>query len=254
WSGAGIASLLLAAVIACAPSLAPAFALVWVLMMLLTAALRSGRGITRILWLAVPTAVVFAPLVVHRVRDADYWSVSADPGVPFGATEPIVDAARRLLLAVGFPTADPGGWGAFLGEGAALWWVPLLIAPLLVCAVLAPLTARPMVAVTLLFTAATGLVTAFLAAGVALAASGPDAVTLWPGGALSLAWAGLLGAALLSLDLLPGLHPRARPVRLAGGLLIVLALAVVSVPALTAPAREASVLTSGPVSTLPAYV
>lgn len=254
WSGAGIAALLLAGVVASAPSLAPALALLWLLMLVLTVALRSGRGLARVVWLAIPTVVVFTPLVVHRVRSGDYWSVFADPGMPFGAVPETIDAARRLLLTAGFPTADPGGWGAFLGEGMPVWWVPLLIAPVLVLAVLAPLTARPVAAVALLFTAATGLVTAFLTVGVVLSASGADAVALWPGAGLSLAWAGLVGAALLSLDLLPALRPGIRPARLVGGLVMILALGAVSVPALTATARDASLLTNGPTSTLPAYV
>lgn len=253
WSGAGIASLLLAAIIASAPSLAPALAVLWVLMIILTAMLRGGRGLSRILWLAVPTAVVFLPLIAYRIHTGDLGSVFADPGVPWagpGSAPEAIDAARRLLLTAGFPTTDPGGWAGLLGDGAPVWWVPLLVAPVLVLAVLAPLTARPIGAGVLLVIAACGLVTAYLAPGVVLSAAGTDAVALWPGAGLSLAWVGLVGAALLSLDLLPGI----RPLRLSAAAAVVVALGIVALPALTAGTRGATVLSNGPVTTLPAYV
>lgn len=253
WSGAGLASLLLAVIVASAPSLAPALAALWALAIVLTVALRAARGLTRVIWMAIPTAVAFVPMVAYRIRTGDLWSVFADPGVPWagGGTEPGgVDAARRLLLTAGFPTADPGGWAAMLDNGAPAWWVPLLIAPILVLAVLAPLTGRPIVAGVLLIVATSGLLTAYFTVGVVLSATGADAVALWPGGALSLAWAGLVGAALLSLDLLPGI----RPARVVAAATVVVALGVVAVPALTASLRDASQLTNGPVSTLPAYV
>lgn len=249
WTSAGVASLLLAAVIACAPSLAPALVALWLVAVILTLVLRGGRGLPHVVWLLVPTAVIFAPLVWHRLRAGEGWSLLADPGVPLD-TAGGVDVLRRLLLTAGFPTADPGGWSALLGAGAPVWWVPLLTVPLIVLALLAPLTARLTASLATLLIAAVGLATALAAVGVTLTASGADVVALWPGSALSLAWAGFLGAALLTLDLLPGI----RFARLAAAALVALALGVAAFPALTATVRGAAALTNGPASTLPAYV
>ena len=75
---------------------------------------------------------------------------------------------------------------------------------------------------------------------------------IWPGAGLSLAWLGALGGALVALDV--GLAPRLDAVRSLAAVTVMLALAVLALPSLTAMARETSLLTNGPVSTLPAYV
>ncbi len=251
WTSAGVASLLLAAVLACAPSLGPAAIGIWLVGLVLALVLRRGRGIGRLAWLIVPTAVVFTPIVWHQLRAGNPWAVLADPGVVAAATDPVTpDIAGRMLLALGFPTGDPGGWSAFLTEGTPVWWVLLLTAPVIVLALLAPLTARVVPAAVMLLIAAAGIITAFLAVGVSLSVAGAAVVPLWPGSALSLAWAGLVAAALLTLTLLRGISP----VRVAAATLVVTALAVSAVPALTATARGTAGISSGSVSTLPAYV
>jgi hypothetical protein len=215
----------------------------------LTLARRSGKGLARVIWLVVPTAVVAAPLVWHRLREGDAWALLADPGVATASDLPASDLLGRLLLTAGFPTTDVAGWAGFAGEAMPAW-IALLIAPLALLAVLAPVTARLLPAAVLLLTAVLGATTAIVASGVALSASGSTVVALWPGGALSLAWAGIAGAAALTLD-------RLDPVRGARGLsavVVVLSLAVVAVPALTSLHRDALTVTNGPDSTLPAYV
>lgn len=250
WASAGGASLLLVAVIACAPSLAPALVLAWLAALIAVAAARRGRGLAKTVWLLVPSAVFFAPLVWERVRSGDLLGLLADPGPPVGgAVGP--DAAGRLLLAAGFPTTDPLGWSAFL-EGAHVWWVPLLLAPLVVLALLAVVTPRWPVGAALLLLTLLGMATAFAAVGIAVSFVGVSAVPLWPGAGLSLAWAGAVGAAALTLD--SALIPRLRMLRPAVSLVILAALVVVALPALIAPARGGAVLTNGPASTLPAYV
>jgi len=69
---------------------------------------------------------------------------------------------------------------------------------------------------------------------------------------VSLAWLGAIGGALVALD--SGLAPRVGAARGLAAAVVVGALAVLAVPALTASARGATFLTTGPVSTLPAYV
>lgn len=245
WTSAGLASVIAVAVIACAPTLAPALVLLWAVQLALVATLR-GTGIGRVLWLIAPALAVFLPLVLTRAGDRDWWALLADPGVPVAGDGLGADPLSRLALLAGFPSADPGGWGAW--GGGATWWVPLLVIPFVAAALAAPLVARLAPAAVTLFIAACGLATALFVAGSAVAATGALPAPLWPGAALSLAWAGLAGAAALTLD---RLSPRPQG---AVAFLLLGALAVSAVPALTASVRGAAVLTNGPASTLPAFV
>ena len=247
WSAAGVASVILVAVVACAPALAPALALVWVVAIVLTAVLRHGVGLGRVIWLVIPTAVAFAPLIWVRVRAGDPWSLFADPGVPL-APESGVDLVRRLFLAAGFPGTDAGGWAAVTGSSAL--WVALLLAPFLLLALLAPSAGRLIPASVLLLTALAGLATATLTLGVVLSTSGPDQIGIWPGTALSLYWIGLLGAALTTVDVWRVLARVREPIVV----VLLLLVAVAAAPAVAAPLRGAAALTEGTASTLPAYV
>lgn len=253
WAPAGAASVLLIAVLACAPSLAPAVVVLWSAA-LVVVALVAGRGIARVVWLVVPSAVIFAPLVWTQVRAGNPWGLLADPGVPYAGAEAGADPLGRALLAAGFPTSDPGGWASL--TGGTVWWVGLLIAPLAVLALLSVLTPRWIAASGLIVIAVTGLATAFAAVGIAVSFDHSTAVSLWPGAGLSLAWVGLVGAAVIALD--AGVHQRVSALRPIGALLALLPLAVAVAPALTATAAGAesgrTVVTNGPVSTLPAYV
>lgn len=253
WAPAGAASLLLVAVLACAPSLAPAVVVLWSAA-LVVVALVAGRGVARVIWLLVPTAVVFAPLVWTQVRRGTPWALLADPGVPYAGAEASADPLGRALLAAGFPTSDPGGWASVVD--GPVWWVALLVAPLAVLAVLAVLTPRWVTASALLVIAVTGLATAFAAVGVAVSLRDAVPVPLWAGSGLSLAWIGVVGAAVVALD--AGVVDRVRALRPVGALVMLAALLVAVAPALTAQTAPAdsgrSVLTNGPSSTLPAFV
>ncbi|KAA9152276.1 glycosyltransferase [Microbacterium lushaniae] len=250
WASAGGASVLLVAVLACAPSLAPALLVAWLAILVAVVAARRGRGVAKIVWLLVPTAVFFAPLVWAHARAGSLLAILADPGPPTGGAV-AADAGGRLLLAAGFPTADPAGWSAFLA-GAPVWWVPLLVAPLGLLALASLFTPRWPAAAAMVALALLGLATAFGAVGIAVSFAGSSAVPLWPGAGLSLAWAGALGAAIVTLD--TGLVPRVRMLRPAVALILAGGVAAAALPALTAPARDAAALTNGPASTLPAYV
>ncbi|GAA4348707.1 glycosyltransferase [Microbacterium rhizosphaerae] len=255
WAAAGAASIVVAAVVACSPSLAPAVIVIWLGMIVLTAVVRSGRGLSRVLWLVVPTVFVALPLVWHQLRVGNPWGLLADPGLTWAGPQAASSVHGRALLAAGFPTADPGGWGALLhewGRGTATWWVPLLVAPIAVLALLAPFTARWAAGIVLLSVSALGLGTAFAAAAIAVASSADIAVAIWPGAGLSLAWIGALGAAVVFLD--AGLAARVRLLRTGLAVLVMAALAVVAFPALTSATRGTTLLTNGPASTLPAYV
>lgn len=251
WVAAGTASLILAAVVACAPSLAPALAVAWVLAVGLTLARRAGRGLAQLIWVIIPTAAVAAPLVWHQLSSGSAWGLLADPGVPWGGPQVAPDAAGRALLAAGFPTSDPGGWGEFLG-GAPTWWVPLLAAPIALLALVAPLTQRWLAGVALLVIAMLGIATAFATVAISVSFAESIPIPVWPGAGLSLAWLGAVGGALVSLD--SGLAPRLVGVRALAATIVIAAVAVLAVPALTASARGVTLLTNGPDSTLPAYV
>ncbi|MFT3798460.1 glycosyltransferase [Microbacterium sp.] len=246
WSAAAVGSLAAAVILACAPSLAPALLILWLVAVVLTAVRVRGHGIAQVVWLAVPAVVVFAPLAWHRFTTGDPWALLADPGVPL-AGDAATDPARRMLLALGFPSSS--GWTGFADASVAQWMV-LLTLPVLLLALAAPLLARGAAAAVLLFAAVLGLGVASLAVGITVTVDVATPVPVWPGAALSLYWLALLGAAALTLDALPG---RLR-VRTPLAALAMVVLAVSAVPALTALPRGASALTDGPSSTLPAYV
>ena len=247
WGSAGVASLLLAAVVACAPSLAPALAVIW-----LAALLAAGRGAARVAWLPVPTLAMFAPIIwVRGIRGGDLWGLLADPGLVWAAPQATADVVGRALLATGFPTPDRAGWTGWLGDGAALWLV-LPLAPLAVLALLSLSTPRWPVGGALVGIAVLGMASAFLVVGITVQSAGDVPVALWPGSSLSLAWLGVAGAALVTAD-----TPLARPVGALRPWAVTVAVAgvvVLSLPSLSATLRDQSQLENGRSSTLPAFV
>jgi len=251
WAGAGAASLILVVVVAAAPSLAPALAVLWVTSIVLAVVVRAGRGVARLVWTVIPTVVVAGPLVWSAIRRGEVWGLLADPGMPWAGPQVAADAAGRAMLATGIPTSDLAGWTTLLPD-APTWWVPLLVAPLALLALAAPLTLRWAVGIMLLAITALGMATAFAAVGVSVAFEQSLPVPIWPGSGLSLAWIGGLGGALVTLD--AGLAPRLSLIRALVAAAVVAAIVVLAVPALTAMARGTALLTGGPQSTLPAYV
>lgn len=250
WSTAAVASIVAAAFLACAPSLAPALVLLWVIALVLTATAERARGLARVIWLVIPTAVVFAPLVWHRVRAGDPWALLADPGVPLSDPNG-ADLGRRLLLALGFPTGD--GWGELLGAPLSTW-TPLLVAPVLLLAIAALVVGRSLPVLVLAVAALAGLGTAMAAIGTAVASDAQQSVTLWPGAALSVYWLAALCAAALAFEALPREGQALARARTPLAVFAMLALALSAVPALTAPLRGTAEITEGGTSTLPAYV
>ena len=249
WGAAGAASIVLAATLACAPSLAPALAALWLLAIIIVLSRAWFHGAVRLLWMLAPTAALFVPLVIWQMQGGNVWAVFADPGLAWAGPQVAADSAGRLLLASGFPTEDLAGWTGMLDPAIAAW-APLLIAPVALLALAAAVAPRWGAGITMLGIAMTGLATAFIAIGVTVTFAQGIPVEIWPGTGLSLAWVGLVGGALVTLDTMITM-PRLRivAVTVAG-----LALAVCAVPALTALHTGRTVLTNGPESTLPAYV
>jgi len=270
WGSAGAASLLFAGVIACAPSLAPALVLIWLVLLIVLSAVHRGPGAARVAWIVVPAIVMAAPVVFRQLAEGNLWALLADPGIAWAGPQVAADAAGRAVLAAGSPTADPGGWAALLHAGAfGPWaatvpavWMLVLLAPLGILAVVALFTRRWITATVLVLIAAVGLATAFAAVGVAVSADGAVAVPIWPGSALSLVWAAVVGGALVTLD--TGFAPQASPdadralnagrTRALGATVVMLALVVFALPSLSAQLRGTATIAEGPTSTLPAYV
>lgn len=249
WGAAGSASLLLAAVLACAPSLAPALALLWLVTLGIVIGTAQFRGAGRLLWLPLPTAVLFGPLISWQLLHGTPLALLADPGLTWAGPQAGADAVGRLAIALGFPTTDLAGW-ATVAPGGLGTWAALLCAPLALLALASAVSPRWRAGITLLVVAVAGVATAFLAVGVSVSFAQGTPVPIWPGTGLSLAWIGVLGAATVTLDTalpLPRLRTVATTVTAA-------ALLVCALPALTAFHTDRSVLTNGPESTLPAYV
>lgn len=249
WGAAGAASLLLAAVAACAPSLAPALALLWLIALAITLGTAQFRGAGRLLWLPIPAIALFAPLAIWQLVHGTPLALLGDPGLIWSGEQAGPDAAGRLALAMGFPTTDLAGWMTFTSLPLAAW-IPVLCAPLALFALAAAVAPRWRAGITLLVVALTGLATAFLAVGITVSFTQGNPVPIWPGAGLSLAWLGVVGAALVTLDTALTL-PRVRAI---AATVAALALVVVAVPSLTALHLDESALRNGPESTLPAYV
>ena len=131
WAAAATASLLFAAVIAAAPSLAPALIIAWIVALAV-----SGRGAARLAALPLPAAVLAAPLVITQIARGTPLALVADPGLPLGSTAP-----TTWQLALGFPGSPWGDWSDFLGASGVDPRVVLtaLVAPLAVAAIAAVL-------------------------------------------------------------------------------------------------------------------
>ncbi|WP_407358369.1 glycosyltransferase [Microbacterium sp. LTA6] len=255
WGAAGAASVLFAAVLACAPSLAPALVLLWMIALGFVLSTARIRGALRLLWLPAPAAALFVPLVIWHLQHGSLWALLGDPGLIWGGPHASADAAGRLALATGFPTTDLAGWMKFVVFDVPIAapiavWAPLLCAPLALLALVSAISPRWRAGITLLVVTLTGLATAFLAVGIQVSFVQGTPVPIWPGAGLSLGWIGLVGAALVTLDTAITM-PR---LRLLATSVAGLALLICALPALTAVHADRSELTNGPASTLPAYV
>lgn len=249
WGAAGAASLLTAASLACAPSLAPAVVLLWLIAIVWLLARRTVRGAVRMVWVMVPSVAVFAPLAIWQATRGTLWALLSDPGAIVAAPQAAADPAGRLALIGGLPTMDAAGWPALLHVQSAPW-VLWLAAPLGVLALVSTITRRWSVGVGSLLVAAAGVATAFAVVGITVAFAESEAVPIWPGSALSLAWIGALGAALVTLDC-----ALTRPLwRGLAALVTVAGVVVCAVPTGLALLTGTAEIHRSELTTLPAYV
>ena len=195
WTASAAAALLFAAVVACAPVLAPALVLA-----IVAWALARPRGLARIIGILIPAAALFAPLVVTQVLRGDPFALLADPGAL--AADP---AASGWHLLLGQPAASSSGWVALataigLPSQVGILAPAVLLAPLAVSALLAVFLPGSRRAIPALLLALLGLATAVGSSHLALASTHGDVVTPWAGSGLSLYWIGLVGAAVVAVD------------------------------------------------------
>lgn len=242
WSAAGAASLLFAVVAASSPVLLPVLALGWGAV--LVARLRSAA---RLAWVPVPAVVLFMPLALQQGAAGNWLAVLADPGVPS-----IVDAASGWQLALGSAESGLGGWSAIatglgLPSVAAAIAVAALLAPLAGLAVLSLFLPGSRRAVPALAVALVGLVSAVLSAHIAVVQVDSSLTVIWPGSGLSIYWLGLLGAAVVALELL------GRSVGVPAVLAAVSSIAV-AVPLLVAPLAGTALVAESSGRLLPAFV
>jgi len=195
WSAAAAGSLLFAATVASAPSLAPALALAVVVW-----ALSRPRAVLRLIGVLIPAAALAAPLVVRQLLAGHPLALLADPGPAAAFAAP-----TGWQLLVGLPTSDAGSWSALAAElglpaFAGTIAGAVLLVPLGALALLGAFLPGSRRAIAVLAVALLGLATAVGAAHLGTGVDGLDLVTPWPGAGLSLYWLGLLAAAATALD------------------------------------------------------
>jgi len=242
WAMAALAALLFAMITASAPSLIPALLialLVWIVV--------RPKSTHRLIWIAIPAAALFAPLVVQQLDRGNFWAIFADPSVPVVRT-----ASNGWQLAIGSVVPGSNGWSTLLATlglndhyGPLL--VALLLAPFAALALMSLFVPGSQRALPSLGLALLGFVSAVAATHISVSTAGESPVVLWAGPALSLYWMGLCGAVVVAIDSL-GRHA-ALPAIVA--LIGVLGLAAAPVWSL---ASGASAVTTSNGRLLPAFV
>ncbi|TFB67004.1 glycosyltransferase [Cryobacterium sp. Hz9] len=240
WSASATAALLFAAVLACAPSLAPALLVVWAL----SVALATRRAM-RFIGIPLPALALAIPIIADQGLRGTWLNLVADPGLPVPSGH-----APTLQLLFGLPGTD--GWVDVLDRFAVVGLdpqtlVPILLAPLAVLALLALLLPGARLASGAWLVALLGFGTALAANQLVLTAIGAEPVRVWSGSGLSLYWLGLVGALVIGLR---SLHRFA----LAPGVVAALTLAVVVLPLVASLHLGTAAVQEGTGQTQPAFV
>jgi GT2 family glycosyltransferase len=241
WSAAATGALLLAAITASAPILAPALVLA-----IVAWAIARPRGAVRVLGMLIPSAALFVPLAVEQLRRGTPLALLADPGVTAPGAEP-----TGWQLLIGHPAAGTG-WetiaaGLSLPVSLGLLVPAVLLAPLAVLALLGLFLPGARRVIPALGVALVGLLTAVASTHLGLSSSGGQVATPWPGSGLSLYWLGLVGASVVAVDVL-------RRASVAVGVATLLAAAIAVGPIAAAPALGSGSVVAGDGRLLPALV
>ncbi|UCR90323.1 glycosyltransferase [Mycetocola spongiae] len=244
WGATAVASILLAGILASAPSLIGAVAVLWIVLLV-----TNWRHLARVIWLLIPTLTLFAPLIWQQgVRAGNWWGLLADPGAAIAGAA----STQGWRIALGLPSYTGTVWPELtsslgIGGVAADWLLPVLLAPLALLAFSALFLRGSLRSATLLGVAALGLVSAVAAGQILVTLSGPTALPIWAGPALSLYWLGLVGSSVVGLDAM-------RRVGLIPAIVVGATVALVAAPLIVAfPAGKTPIHASDG-RTLPAYV
>jgi hypothetical protein len=205
------------------------------------------RAIPRMVWVLVPTATVFAPIVWYDVVHGSVLSLLSDPGVRYATAAP-----SALDLATGSPTVALDGWPAFADAiglpgvaGAVIASCLFLsIVGLALLSLFLPGSARAIPAIVI---AALGFATAVASTHIAVTHVGAVPVTAWSGPGLSLYWLGLAAGVGFTIEALGG--TAAVP-----ALLTALAATALAVPSVLGFITGASAVTASDGRLLPAFV
>ncbi|SDQ73729.1 Glycosyltransferase, GT2 family [Curtobacterium sp. UNCCL20] len=202
WAWASGASLLFAVVAASAPSLLPVLLIAWIVSLVV-----GWRRAHRRVFIPVPAAVLFLPLVLAQLSRGNVLAVFADPGVPSATRAP-----SAFQLAIGQPVPDWSGW---LPTTAGLQTVALIL-PVLMAVLALPIAAAALGAVlghrwavagAALVVALLGFATAVAATHLTVTGVGSTTTIVWPGSGLSVYWLAIVAAACIGIDVLPKLAP-----------------------------------------------
>ncbi|MBH0129620.1 glycosyltransferase family 2 protein [Salinibacterium sp. NK8237] len=195
WAMAALAALLFAVITASAPSLIPALVIGLVAWIVLR-----PKSTHRLLWIVIPAAALFAPLVIQQWSRGALLAVFADPGLPIARV-----ASSGWQLAIGSVVPGTNGWSTLLATlglndryGPLL--VALLLAPFAALALMSLFVPGTRRAVPALGLALLGFATAVAATHLTVSASGESGVVVWAGAGLSLYWLGLCGAVIVAID------------------------------------------------------
>ncbi|GAA4686679.1 glycosyltransferase family 2 protein [Frondihabitans cladoniiphilus] len=242
WSAGATASLLFAVVAASTPVLIPALVIGW-----LGAIATRPRGTHRMLGVPIPAIALFVPLAVAQFGRGTWWALLADPGVPSRTTP-----ASALQLALGSAETGLNGWTRLVagvgvtGETMAVIIV-LAMLPLGILAIVSVFLPTRGRALAALAVALLGYATAVLATHVQITGVGSTTTSIWAGSGLTLYFAGLVGAASITLDRIPRFSP---PV----GLLFAIVGVAASIPLLVATMLGTTLIQPSSGRILSAYV
>ena len=195
WPASAAAALLLAAIAASAPVLAPVLALAWLGWMIV-----QPRGLHRLILIPLPAAALFAPLVWQQLARGNPLGLLADPGAPVGG-----GTASVWELALSSAGDGLNGWPRMLSAlglpaDAAPFAVIALLAVPIALALAAPFVPGSRRAVPGLVLALLGFAVAVASSRIEVSVLGAGTVPVWPGSGLSLLWLGLVCCIVVSLD------------------------------------------------------
>jgi len=197
WSWVGLAGLLMAAIGASSPIL-----LIALLLGLAAVAFTRIRRFGYLLWIPLPVAALYTPLVWHLAAGASQpLALLTDPGIPFAD---VTGSMLQLLI----------------GQG----WLASIYLALPLIGLLALLTKRPVLAAAMTFFGALLLVLAYLHASIAFANPVGGASEQWMNGSPS-AVLGAFGLVVMALVALVGEHAPSLPRRI---LAVALSLGVIA--------------------------